>query len=156
MTHKEFLSYFQRDLFIPNLDATEKSGALERMVAHLVEQKRVRSGTIVLEALKKRESLGSTGIGKTLAIPHGRTTVTNALTMLYARSVKGIPWDSLDHKPVHFIFLILAPHQEKDNHYLPLLGKIVECARDATVRRKLMKADTHDDLLRVLEEAKAK
>ncbi len=155
MTHKEFVSYFAEDLFIPDLKAQDKTIALEQLVDHLVEKKRIKSGKIVLEALKKRESLGSTGIGKSLAVPHGRTTVTNSLTVLYARSVKGIPWDSLDGKPVHFVVLILAPHQEKDNHYLPLLGKVVEFARDANVRRKLMKVDTHAGLLEVLNKTKA-
>jgi mannitol/fructose-specific phosphotransferase system IIA component (Ntr-type) len=155
MTHKEFVSYFAEDLFIPDLKALDKTIALEQLVDHLVEKKRVKNGKIVLEALKKRESLGSTGIGKSLAVPHGRTTVTGSLTVLYARSVKGIPWDSLDGKPVHFVVLILAPHQEKDNHYLPLLGKVVEFARDATVRRKLMQVDTHAGLLEVLTKTKA-
>lgn len=155
MTHKEFVSYFAEDLFISDLKAQDKTTALEQLVDHLVEKKRIKSGKVVLEALKKRESLGSTGIGKSLAVPHGRTTVTSALTVLYARSVKGIPWDSLDGKPVHFVVLILAPHQEKDNHYLPLLGKVVEFARDATVRRKLMKVDTHAGLLEVLNKTKA-
>lgn len=156
MTHKEFVSYFQEDLFIPNLQAGTKAAAIEQVVAHLVERKRIRNGTIVLEALKKRESLGSTGIGKSLAIPHGRTTVTSSLSVVYARSVAGIPWESVDHKPVHFVFLILAPHQEKENHYLPLLGKIVEFARDANVRKKLLKVETHQELLEVLETAKSR
>jgi len=155
MTHKEFVSYFLEDLFIPNLKARDKMSALEELVDHLVEKKRIKNGNIVLEALRKRESLGSTGIGKSLAVPHGRTTVTSSLTVVYARSVEGVPWDSLDGKPVHFIVLILAPHQDKDNHYLPLLGKVVEFARDATVRRKLMKVDTHAGLLEILNKAKA-
>jgi mannitol/fructose-specific phosphotransferase system IIA component (Ntr-type) len=156
MTHKEFVSYFQEDLFIPKLEAPSKEAALERLVEHLVDKSKIKNGKIVIEALKKRESLGSTGIGKSLAIPHGRTTVTSTLTVLYARSVDGILWDALDDKPVHFIFLILAPHQDPNNHYLPLLGKIVEFARDATVRKRLMKVDTHAGLLEVLEKAKEK
>jgi len=156
MTHKEFVSYFQEDLLIPDLLATTKAAAIEEIVAHLVGRKKIRNGTIVLEALKKRESLGSTGIGKSLAIPHGRTTVTSSLTVVFARSVSGIPWESLDHKPVHFVFLILAPHQERENHYLPLLGKIVEFARDAGVRRKLLKVTSHLELLEVLDMARSK
>jgi mannitol/fructose-specific phosphotransferase system IIA component (Ntr-type) len=155
MTHKEFVSYFEEELFIPDLKARDKMTAIEAMVGHLVERKRVKNGKIVLEALRKRESLGSTGIGKSLAVPHGRTIVTNSLTVLFARSIKGIPWDALDGKPVHFIVLILAPHQEKDNHYLPLLGKVVEFARDANVRRKLMKVEDHAGMLEVLNKAKS-
>lgn len=154
MTHKEFVAYFPEDLFVPNLEARDKNEALEKLVAHLVDRGRVKNGHVVVEALKKRESLGSTGIGKSLAVPHGRTTVTSALTVLYARAPEGIPWDSMDHKPVHFVFLILAPHQERENHYLPLLGKIVEFARDTEVRKKLKKADTHQAFLGILDRAK--
>ena len=155
MTHEEFVSYFQQDLFISDLDAADKKSALEKIVSHLVEKRRVRNGNIVLQALLERESLGSTGIGKSLAVPHGRTTVTSAVTLLFARSTRGIPWESLDKKPVHFVFLVLAPHQEKENHYLPLLGKVAEFARDAAVRRKLMKVDTHERLVGVLNETRA-
>lgn len=155
MTHEEFVSYFQEDLFIPNLDAKDKDTALGMLVDHLVEARRVKNGNIVLQALKKRESLGSTGIGKSLAVPHGRTTVTGSVTLVFARSVKGIEWESLDKKPVHFIFLVLAPHQEKENHYLPLLGKVAEFARDAATRKKLLKVETHEELVKVLEETKA-
>lgn len=156
MTHKEFVSYFKEDLFIPSLEAPDKETALGKLVDFLVEKRKIKNGKVVLEALKKRESLGSTGIGKNLAIPHGRSTVTNELTVLYARSVEGIRWESLDDKPVHFIFLILAPHQDKDNHYLPLLGKIVEFARDSAVRRRLLKVDAHPGLLEVMDKAKEK
>src|SRR5262245_30478788 len=156
MTHKDFVSYFKEDLFLPSLEAPDKEAALSKLVDFLVEKRKIRNGKVVLEALKKRESLGSTGIGKNLAIPHGRSTVTNQLTVLYARSVEGILWDSLDDKPVHFIFLILAPHQDKDNHYLPLLGKIVEFARDSVVRKKLIKVDSHQGLLEVMEKAREK
>jgi len=155
MTHKEFTSYFHPEFFIADLKATSKDKAIEEIVAHLVERRQIKNGTVVVEALKKRESLGSTGIGKSLAIPHGRTTVTGKLTVAYARSIAGISWESIDHKPVHFIFLILAPHQEKENHYLPLLGKIVEFARDAAVRKRLLKVETHEELLGVLDGAKA-
>jgi fructose-specific phosphotransferase system IIA component len=155
MNHQEFISYFHEDLFIPDLEAEDKDSALSMLVSHLVEKRRVKNGNSVLQALKKRESLGSTGIGKSLAVPHGRTTVTGALTVVFARSVEGIPWESLDKKPVHFIFLILAPHQEKENHYLPLLGKVAEFARDAATRRKLIKVDSHQAFLDILNQTTA-
>jgi PTS system nitrogen regulatory IIA component len=154
MTHKEFISYFEEDLFIPDLQSSDKQSAIAELVDHLVAKKRVKNGNIVLEALRKRESLGSTGIGKHLAVPHGRTTVTTNLTVLFARSVEGVPWESLDGKPVHFIVLVLGPHQDKDNHYLPLLGKVVEFARDANTRKRLLKSDTHAALVDVLSGGK--
>ena len=140
MTNKDLISYLHGDLFIPDLSAKNKDEAIQKMVSHLVETKRIKDGSIVLESLKTREKLGSTGIGKGVAIPHSRSTVTRSLTLLFARSEDGIDYDAIDEKPVHLVFMILAPHQERSNEYLPLLGKIVELTRDAGIRKKLLKA----------------
>src|SRR5262249_28744596 len=142
MTNKELVSYLHTDLFIPDLKAKNKTDAIGRMVGHLVEKGRIRDGRIVLEALKTREKLGSTGIGKGVAIPHSRSTVTDSLTLLVARSAEGVEYSAIDEKPVHLFFMILAPHQEKSSEYLPLLGKLVEVTRDASVRKKLLKVET--------------
>jgi PTS system nitrogen regulatory IIA component len=156
MTNRDLLAYLHTDLFIPDLKASGKNDAIDRMVAHLVAKNRVRDGRILSEALKTREKLGSTGIGKGVAIPHSRSTVTSSLTLLYARSVEGIGYDAVDDKPVHLFFMILAPHQEKENAYLPLLGKVVEITKEATARRRLLKADDLEALKAAIEQVKAK
>lgn len=156
MTTQELISYLDPELFIPALNATNKHDAIHEMVDHLVEKKRIRNGKIVRELLKTREKLGSTGIGKGVAVPHSRSTVTSSLTLLCARSEEGIDFDAIDDKPVHLFFLILAPHQDKANVYLPLLGKLVEVTRYATVRRRLLKADDVGVWAKVLETARAK
>ncbi|HKY30977.1 MAG TPA: PTS sugar transporter subunit IIA [Candidatus Polarisedimenticolia bacterium] len=153
MTNQELVSFLQPDLFIPDLKARGKADAIQKMVSHLVEKRRIRDGRIVLEALKTREKLGSTGIGKGIAVPHSRSTVTNALTLLFARSVDGVDYAAIDDKPVHLFFMILAPHQEKNSEYLPLLGKLVEVTRDAAVRRRLLKAGGMTEVIEALERA---
>jgi PTS system nitrogen regulatory IIA component len=156
MTNKQLLSYLHPDLFIPDLKARNKLDAIQKMVAHLVEARRIRDGRILLEAIKTREKLGSTGIGKGVAVPHSRSTVTGALTLLFARSVDGVDYDAIDEKPVHLFFMILAPHQEKNSEYLPLLGKLVEITRDATVRRRLLKTEVFPGIAEAIEKGRAK
>jgi PTS system nitrogen regulatory IIA component len=156
MTNKQLISYLQQDLFIPDLKASNKNDAISRMVGHLVEKGRVKDGRIVLEALKTREKLGSTGIGKGVALPHSRSTVTDSLTLLMARSHEGIEFEAIDEKPVHLFFMILAPHQEKTSEYLPLLGKLVEVTKDANVRKRLLKVPDMAGVVEALEKAKAK
>ena len=156
MTNKELLSYLHPDLFIPDLKARNKLEAIQKMVAHLVETRRIRDGRIVLEAIKTREKLGSTGIGKGVAVPHSRCTVTGDLTLLFARSVDGVDYDAIDEKPVHLFFMILAPHQDKNSEYLPLLGKLVEITRDATVRRRLLKTEEFPDIAEAIEKGRSK
>ena len=140
MTKEDLVSFFHPDHFIPDLDSDCKDDAIKSMVSHLAQRKLFRNENIVLETLRMREKLGSTGIGKGVAIPHGRSSVSKDLILLFARSVNGIDFDAVDGKPVHLFFMILAPHIEKNSLYLPLLGKIVEVTRDAAVRRRLMKA----------------
>lgn len=156
MTNRDLVSYLQPDLFIPDLKARGKTDAISRMVAHLVQIRRIRDGRIVLEALKTRERLGSTGIGRGVAVPHSRSTVTECLTLLFARSVEGIEFNAIDDKPVHLFFMLLAPHQDRNNEYLPLLGKVVEVTRDANVRKKLLKVTSVEEMAAVFEKGRSR
>lgn len=156
MTDDDLISYLRPELYIADLKARGKNDAIQKMVSHLARQGRIRDDRIVLEGLKAREKLGSTGIGKGVAVPHSRSTVASELTLLIARCVKGVKYDAIDGKPVHHLFLILAPHQEKNSKYLPLLGKLVELTRDLQVRRKLLKAEDVDAVASAFKKAKAK
>jgi mannitol/fructose-specific phosphotransferase system IIA component (Ntr-type) len=152
MTIKELLGFLEADLFIPNLPPGDKASTLQHLVEHLKERGRISSDKVVLNALMTRENMGSTGIGKGIAIPHSRTLVANRLTVVAARSLEGIEFDAMDNKPVHLIFLILAPPQEKNNQYLPLLGRLVETLREASVRKKLLSATDFNEFVAVLEQ----
>lgn len=156
MTNKQLVSYLHPDLFIPDLKASNKVDAIMQMVNHLVDKGRLKDGRIILEALKTREKLGSTGIGKGVALPHSRSTVTGSLMLLMARSQEGIEYEAIDDKPVHLLFMILAPHQEKTSEYLPLLGKLVEVTKDATIRKKLLKVPDIAGVVEALEKAKSR
>jgi PTS system nitrogen regulatory IIA component len=123
------------------------------MVAALVRSGRIREGEILLEMLRQREHLGSTGIGRGVAIPHGRSLAIPRLTIVFARSEAGIPFDAMDAKPVHLFFLTVAPPQERSNLYLPVLGKIVETVKSAKTRRRLLGAADFDEVSEILEEA---
>ena len=151
MTVPELLSFLEEDLFIPDLPPGDKANTLETMVRHLKDAGRISSDKVVLNALMMRENMGSTGIGKGIAIPHSRSLVANRLTVLAARSREGLDFEAMDGKPVHLIFLILAPPQEKNNQYLPLLGRLVETLREAAVRKKLLTATSFTEFIQVLE-----
>jgi mannitol/fructose-specific phosphotransferase system IIA component (Ntr-type) len=112
----------------------------------------VRDPELLLDMLRRRESLGSTGIGKGVAIPHGRSLAISELRVLFARSEPGVEFDAVDSKPVHLFFLIVAPPQDKRNEYLPLLGRIAELVKDRKVRDRLRKVEDFEDLRELLEE----
>lgn len=151
MTVRELIGFLEKDLFIPDLPPGDKTTTLTRLVQHLKDKGRISSDKVVLNALMTRENMGSTGIGKGIAIPHSRTLVANRLTVLAARALDGIDFDAMDGEPAHLIFLILAPPQEKNNQYLPLLGRLVETLREAATRKKLLAAADFDEFVAVLD-----
>lgn len=145
--------YFEENLFIPELSAKDKDGILQEMVECLVKAQRIKEGGILLQMLRQREHLGSTGIGRGVAVPHGRTLAMTRLAVVFARSEAGVEFEAMDEKPVHLIFLTVAPPQERTNLYLPVLGKIVEMVKGAKNRRRLQGAKDFDEVAEILEEA---
>ena len=153
MKKSEFLEIFDQDLFLLEQKARSKNGALEGLVDHLFANKRVNSKQAVLNTILTREKMASTGIGKGVAIPHARSMMVDRLTVLFARFDKGIKFDSVDKKPVHFVFLILAPPQDVGNQYLPFIGKLVELTAEKKNRDALMAVTDFDQFRTVVRKA---
>jgi mannitol/fructose-specific phosphotransferase system IIA component (Ntr-type) len=145
--------FFEEDYFIPELKSKDKDGALRELVETLVRGGRIKEGGLLLETLRQREQLGSTGIGRGVAVPHGRTLAITRLGVVFGRSEQGIEFDATDGKPVHLVFLTVAPPTERSNLYLPVLGKIVEMVKSAKNRRRLLEAAGFDEIAEILEEA---
>ena len=151
MDNPDLASFFHDDLYIPDLAPKNKEDTLKQMVDHLVQARGLDYGDVILNTLLEREKLGSTGIGKEVAVPHSRSLGCNELTVIFARVPKGIKYDAVDGKPVKLVFMILAPYQDKGNRYLPLLGKIVETVKDDKRRKKLIDTDSFEEFLKILE-----
>ena len=147
----ELLSYFNEALFIPALHAKTKEGVLEELVDCFVQAKFLRNPTIALEMVHRREQLGSTGIGSGIAIPHGRTTAAAEVMIAFGYSKSGIDWQAIDHRPVHLVFMVLAPPQEVNNRYLPILGRLVEVLSEPHHRDKFHSVGTYADFINLLK-----
>lgn len=133
-----------------DLESDDKDGALKELVALLdLDEK---SEGILYKTLKRRENLGSTGIGKGIAIPHCRSLVVKRLRLAYGRKVSGLDFNAIDGAPVNNFFLIIAPPLEVSNQYLPVLGKIAQFAKDPEVPKRLANLETVDEFLALLDE----
>jgi PTS system nitrogen regulatory IIA component len=106
----------------------------------------------LVKMLKRRETLGSTGIGQNIAIPHCRAIVVSQLRVAFGRKLEGIDFNAIDGKLVHYCFLIVAPPLEVSNQYLPVLGKIAQFAKEPDVPDRLAKLNTTQEFLELLEE----
>ena len=145
---------FLRDFLTPervdlHLDGTTRDEVLDSLVSLLGLDGRSR--TTLARTLRRREKLGSTGIGKGIAIPHCRSLVVNRLHLAYGRRPGGVDFESIDGKPVSHFFLIVAPPLEVSGQYLPTLGRIAQFARDPEVPAKLAELSTAGQLFQLLD-----
>ena len=150
MHSSELAGFFHEDFFIPKLSSVDKEHVLGELVQPFLNTGKIKSRSLIMENLFKRETLGSTGIGKGVAIPHCRSLAVSEILIIVGISEEGVHYAAIDKKKVHLFFLIIAPPQEKSNLYLPILGKIVEIVRDSKKRRSLMKAENYTTFLKVI------
>ena len=97
----------------------------------------------------RREQLGSTGIGRTIAIPHSRHASVTRLIGTVGVSRAGVPFDSIDGEPVHVLVLLISP-QDRPGDHLRALECVVQTMRDDAVVESLRAAGTHDDIWRLI------
>jgi PTS system nitrogen regulatory IIA component len=147
-------SIISNSKIILNLRSRTKNGVMKELVSHL--QMEPEAKDILLKTLMKREEMGSTGLGKGIAIPHARTLLVREFNLIIGLSKKGIPFDALDGKPSNLFFLLIAPPQEPSNSYLIALGKIAELARGIAKDGKLFDVTEEDEFLRVVREIEEK
>lgn len=142
--------FFSPDAVDLDLKGETKDEILKALIALLSLDE--KSSGILFKMLKRRENLGSTGIGRGIAIPHCRSLVVSRLRVAFGRKPQGIDFKAIDNKPVYNFFLIVAPPLEVSNQYLPVLGKIAQFAKEPVVPDRLGAIDSPDAFLALLEE----
>jgi mannitol/fructose-specific phosphotransferase system IIA component (Ntr-type) len=147
----KLVEFFQADEVTLDLRAADKEAALREMVELLDLDGDAEE--VLLKLLVKREQLGSTGIGKGVAIPHCRSLVVDRLRVAYGRKPGGLGFDAVDGKPVHHLFLIVAPPVEISNLYLPVLGKIAQFCKNPKNLQRLSEIRSADEFLQTIETA---
>jgi PTS system nitrogen regulatory IIA component len=147
----KILDYLKEEWIIPDLQAADKLSVLKELSLVLVEPCQVASPEDLLQILLEREKLESTGIGDGIAIPHGRLKKVKKFFISFGRSIKGVDFDAIDHKPSHLFFLVMAPENSAVNN-LKLLGRIVTLLKDPSFKKRLMEAGTQKELFQVVSE----
>jgi mannitol/fructose-specific phosphotransferase system IIA component (Ntr-type) len=153
MTADQFLSYFSENRFIKELRSRSKDGVLTEIARVLAEDGDIRDSSLLLEMIRRRESLGSTGLGKGVAVPHGRSTAATRTKVVFARSRRGIDFGAPDGVACRIFFLIVAPYEDQKHEYLPLLGKIVETVSGEASRQRLLEVNSFEELGDAMREA---
>src|SRR5687767_9374337 len=146
----ELREFFSEDAIKLDLEGTTKDEVLKELIGLLKLDE--KSESILFKMLKRRENLGSTGIGRGIAIPHCRSLVVNRLRVAFGRKPGGVEYNAIDNQPVHNFFLIVAPPLEVSNQYLPVLGKLAQFAKDPEITRRLAALNSPDEFVQLLDE----
>lgn len=140
------------DTIVPELKSTDKESVIHEMVDRMFEKKLIADKEKVEKSLLERERLGSTGIGNYVAIPHAKCDDIDSLVAIFGKSTKGIEFNSLDSKKVHYVFLILAPQSEAGNH-LKLLARISRLVKSDGFISSLEKLNSPAEILESFNKA---
>ncbi|HLG29517.1 MAG TPA: PTS sugar transporter subunit IIA [Candidatus Brocadiales bacterium] len=142
-----------KEAILPDIQSTKKEDAIREIVCSLINAQKVNHKDIegVMKALVKREQLGSTGIGKGVAVPHTKHESITSLIGTVARSKKGIEFDSLDGEPVYIVFLLLSPNDSAGTH-LAALERISTVIRNNDFRRFMREAQGKAEMIEIIKD----
>ncbi|MEO0093713.1 MAG: PTS sugar transporter subunit IIA [candidate division WOR-3 bacterium] len=130
------------------LRARKKTEVLKELVSMI---KQGEDAELIYDTLLKREELGSTGIGKGIAIPHCRSLLIDKLEVAVGWSAKGVDFDSIDKKPAHLFFLIVAPPQDPGNQYLITLGRVAMVCQELTKKRTGLEPKSPEEFIQMIK-----
>ncbi len=145
----------QDDLVIEEIKATDKIGVIREFAGILQATGRVTDAETLVRVLLERESLGSTGIGDGVAIPHGKLSFISNMIVAFGRSSRGVDFQSLDAKPVYLFFLLVTPDNKPGDH-LKALARISRILKNPDLRENLKRTSDRQELKRLIYEEDSK
>jgi PTS system nitrogen regulatory IIA component len=134
-----------------DLVSKDKKDVIQELLDSLFKANGLKSNKEeIFNALLERESLGSTGIGQNVGIPHTKTPYIKKLSASFAISRDGVDFESLDGEPTNIFFLILAPEQSAGPH-LKALARISRLLKDKYFRDSLLAAKSEKEILNIID-----
>lgn len=146
----ELLQVIKEECISFDVDLSTKEEVFEYLVNQLLEVDVISSKEDFLKALYYRETLSETGIGDGIAIPHGKEDCVNQASIAFVRLLRPIKWESLDNKPVQFVFLLAIPNSENNNIHIRMLSELARSLIKKEVIEKIEKAKTTEEFLQVI------
>ncbi|MFL2076024.1 fructose-specific PTS transporter subunit EIIC [Marinilactibacillus psychrotolerans] len=142
----------RKDLMILDLQATEKEAAIDEMIGRLSEKNVISDKETYKEGIMQREAQTSTGLGDGVAMPHSKNKAVKEPAVLFAKSSKGVDYESLDGQPTHYLFMIAAPEGGNDLH-LQVLASLSRKLVNPEVLEQLDQASTPEDVQAIFAES---
>lgn len=151
----KIVDFIREELILPDLRSTAKLDLLTELAEHLAQNNDGVGKDALLKVLVDREKLASTAIGEGVAIPHGKLDAVGRLVACVGRARDGVDFDSMDGRPTHLFFVLVAPENSTGVH-LKALARISRLFKDPEFRTRLLAADTAHDMFEVIADEDAK
>ena len=145
----------RKDVMLLDLQATEKKAVIEEMIQSLVDHGYVTDFETFKEGILAREALTSTGLGDGIAMPHSKNAAVKEATVLFAKSNKGVDYESLDGQPTDLFFMIAAPEGANDTH-LAALAELSQYLMKDGFADKLRQVTSPDQVIELFDQASEK
>jgi nitrogen PTS system EIIA component len=145
----------KKESVIADIAGKNKLDVIKEMTKCLKQNNTIKNDLALYATLMEREKLGSTGIGENVAIPHGKSDELTQIITVFARSISGIEFESLDQKPVHFVCMVIAPAHSTGQH-LKALARISRLFKNQTLREGILKAEDSNAIYSILLEEDSK
>ncbi len=141
-------------LIVPTLATATKHEVLDELAGAVADRHAEVGRKSLVQALEEREKLNSTALGDGVAIPHGKLPGIKRVFAAFGRSPGGVDFESLDGKPTHLFFLLVAPEESAGAH-LKALARISRLLKDASFRERLLATDDAATLYEIIREEDA-
>ncbi|MFA6142652.1 MAG: PTS sugar transporter subunit IIA [Candidatus Omnitrophota bacterium] len=151
----KIMDFLSKKAIMADLKATDKEGVIKELVDLLAKAEDIKNKDELVKALMTRESLGSTGIGQGIGIPHAKSANAKGMVAAFGLSQNGVSFDSLDGEPVYIFFLLIAPEESAGPH-LKALARISRMLKDKYFREMLRKAKDEKEILRIIQDEDSK
>ena len=145
----------KKESVIADLVGKNKLEVIQEMTSCLKQNNIIKDDQALSTTLMEREKLGSTGIGENVAIPHGKSNELTQIITVFARSLGGVDFESLDQKPVHFVCMVIAPAHSTGQH-LKALARISRLFKNQALREGILKAEDSNAIYSILLEEDSK
>ncbi|HGY1394531.1 fructose-specific PTS transporter subunit EIIC [Streptococcus pneumoniae] len=145
----------RKDVMLLDLQATEKTAVIEEMIKSLTGHGYVTDFETFKEGILAREALTSTGLGDGIAMPHSKNAAVKEATVLFAKSNKGVDYESLDGQATDLFFMIAAPEGANDTH-LAALTELSQYLMKDGFADKLRQATSADQVIELFDQASEK
>ena len=146
----KIMDFLNPEAVSPNLQSTKKKEVIEELIDLLAKTGEIKNKDELVKTLLSRETLGSTGIGQGIGIPHGKSANVKKLIASFGLSKEGVNFESLDGEPTHIFFLLVAPEESAGPH-LKALARISRLLKDKYFRETLIKAKDAEEIIKIIK-----